>query len=185
MTSWVIGFDLSLSAPAAVALPTDWKPGDWKRVKAWLGKPPTPESQDDLHGQMRRYGYIAGWAVECIATLGSDVSGYVEAYGYSANNKNASRIQESGGVVKWMLWYKNRTILTPVTSSGARKLTLGFNPRRPTHDPKVVVQTTVFKFGAPKSWGENECDAFLIAQAGLSELGGTILALPPPKKATR
>ena len=52
MTTWVLGFDLSLTAPAAVALPLDWRPGDWKRVKSWLIKPIAPKT-DDTRGNSR------------------------------------------------------------------------------------------------------------------------------------
>jgi hypothetical protein len=181
MTVWVVGFDLSLTAPAAVALPLDWHPGTWKHVKAWLGRPPTPKGQDDLKGQLDRYIAIAQWASDCVRELGPASSKaircYVENYGFSANTANASRIQESGGAVKILLYQRFGLVLQPVTSSAARKLTLGFNPRRPKHDPKVAVQSAVFSFGAPKTWGENECDAFLVAQFGLSEEGGKILTL--------
>lgn len=182
MTIWIIGFDLSLSAPAAVALPLDWRPGHWKRVKSWLGRPPLPENQDDLEGQAERSIAIAHWASDCIKDLGAmpktHVRAYVESYGFSKNNAHASRVMESGGHVRAHLYQRYKIVLHGVASSEARKLTLGFNPRKPAHDAKVVVQDTVFnKFGGPKKWDENQCDAYLIAQFGLSEEGGKILAM--------
>jgi hypothetical protein len=183
MTTWVLGFDLSLTAPAAVALPLDWRPGDWKCAKAWLAEPPAPEGQDDLAGQFERYIFIAEWAVRCLKDLGprGNVIGYIEAYGFNKNNANASRLQESGGHVKAILYQRCGLILQPVTSSEARKLTLGFNPRKPDYDAKFEVQNAVFnKFKAPRSWDENQCDAFLCCQVGLAAVGGKILSLPPP-----
>jgi hypothetical protein len=181
---WIIGFDLSLSAPAAVALPLDWRPGDWKRVKAWAGSPKKPENQDDLAGHAERYIEIAGWASDCICELGTKpakpgaVRAYVESYGFSKNNANASRIMESGGHVRAHLYQRYKIVLHGAASSAARKLSLGFNPRKPQYDAKVVVQDTVFnRFKAPKRWTEDQCDAFLIAQFGLSEEGGKILAI--------
>jgi hypothetical protein len=187
VTPWVIGFDLSLTAPAAVALPHDWRPGDWERVKTWTLAPPAPKSKDDLIGQMERYERIAEWAtnvVNIIPTKMKALTGvqiYVEAYGYSANNANASRIMESGGIVKALIYRRFKNVMLPVGSSEARKRTLGFNPRRPKYDPKVVIIDTVInKFKAPRCWSEDVCDAFIVAQFGLSEAGGKILALPAP-----
>ena len=117
MTTWVLGFDLSLTAPAAIALPLDWRPGDWKRAKAWLAEPPAPEGQDDLAGQLVRYIAIAEWAVRCAVSCGRHVRGYIESYGFNKNNANASRLQESGGHVKAMLYRECGLILRPVTSS--------------------------------------------------------------------
>jgi hypothetical protein len=187
-TAWVIGFDLSLKAPGAVALPLDWKPGDWRTAKAWLGKLREPKSQDDLEGQLVRYIAIAEWASMCVAAIprGAVVHGYVEAYGFHKSNANASRIMESGGKVKTLLYERHGIVLQPVTSSEARKLTLGFNPRKPKFDAKVEVQDAVFnKFKAPTTWGENECDALLVAQFGLSTRGGKIFMLAPPPAAPK
>jgi hypothetical protein len=179
---WCIGFDLSLSAPAAVALPLDWTPGDWARCKSWLGKPPTPKNQDDLRGQLDRYDAIASWAVNAVReTLEwqpatTELDGFVEAYGFSKNNASASRIMESGGVVKMRLYEKFGLVLTPVTSSETRKLLLGFNPRKPKYDAKVVIQDALFnRAGAPKTWDDNQCDAFAVANFGLSNLGSVAM----------
>jgi hypothetical protein len=186
MTAWVIGFDLSLRAPAAVALPKDWRPGDWKSVRAWLLKTKAPEDGADQIGQMKRYLEISDWAVEVVGLIfkrSSRISLYVEDYGYSKNNKNAAHIMESGGIVRADIWRRFGVPMTNVSASHARKLAFGFNPRRPAYDPKVFIQDTVFNtFKAPKAWGENECDAFLIAQAGLSDLGGLILTLQETMK---
>ena len=179
----VIGFDLSLSAPAAVALPLDWRPGDWKRVRTWTIKPMAP-ANDDLRGQLERYDTIVDWAVGCtyeIQTSG-DVFGYVEDYAFSKSITSTSRLRESGGAVKLALYQRCELVLTPVPASEARKRVLGFSPRKPANDPKVTVQRFCFDAGAPKTWSEDVCDAFIVAQYGLSELGGKILALPPTQK---
>jgi len=143
-----------------------------------------PDSKEDLVGQVERYIAIAHWASDCISGLGTKatktgaVRAYVESYGFSKNNANASRIMESGGHIKAHLYQRYKIVLHDVAASAARKLTLGFNPRKPDHDAKVVVQDTVFnRFKAPKKWDENQCDAFLICQFGLSEEGGRILAI--------
>lgn len=192
MTVWVVGFDLSLTAPAAVALPLDWRPGDWKRVRAWCLRTTQPKP-GDLEGQLKRYDEIATWALtHVVRTLpgvegpysGGVIGGYVEDYGY--HQGMVAGIKESGGIVKHVLFKAHKIVLQPVTSSEARKLTLGFNPRRPKHDPKVVVQDTVCnKFGAPTSWTEDVCDAFLVAQWGMADRDGKFLTLSTPEKTGR
>lgn len=177
---WAIGFDLSLVAPAAVALPLDWRPGDWTRVCAWLLKTKTPENKDDLAGQARRSDEIARWAGavvgEC-SSLGIRPACFVENYGFNKNNANASRIQESGGAVKLEVWRRWGVTLTTVTASQGRKLFLGKNP---SSDPKTHVQDALFnRCKAPKTWDENQADAFVVVNFGLSELGGMALITAP------
>jgi hypothetical protein len=171
-TEWVLGFDLSLSAPAAVAMPLNWRPGDWGRVKTWLTHPAPPKS-DDLKGQMIRYALISDWACGVVRETSvqcSEIAVYVESYGFSKNNAQASRLMESGGIVKHELYKRHRLIATPVQASAARKLFLGYNPGK---DPKVVVQDVLFnQCKAPKDWDENQADAFVVCNFGLSEMSG-------------
>jgi hypothetical protein len=185
---WIVGFDLSLTAPAAVALPRDWRPGDWKRVHAWKLNPKPPKG-DDTVGQCRRYRAIADWAEMVIFDLikwakPKSTTLFVEAYGFSRNNASASRIQESGGIVKLAVFERHGETMTTVTTSEARKLLVGFHPTRPSYEPKVVVQDALFNIGkAPKTWDDNECDAFAVANFGLAEMGGLAMAIAYPQKA--
>ncbi len=178
---YAIGFDLSLSAPAAVALPLDWNPGDWKRARSWLLKTKNPDSKADLEGQMRRSDEIAKWASEVVRkTPGLQPVCFVENYGFNKNNANASRIQESGGAVKLELWRKWGVTLTTVTASEGRKLFLGKNP---ASDPKTYVQLALFnKCKAPKTWDENQADAFVVANFGLSTLGRKFATVASTKR---
>lgn len=178
MTEWILAFDLSLKAPAAVALPRDWRPGDWKRVKSWLARPKVPEG-GDLTGEVQRYMAIAEWAEGVISDVirgqhAQEVHAYVEAYGFKKNNSWASRLMESGGVVKATVYMRHAMILTPVNASTARKLLLGKLPRS---DQKIAVQRAVFAAKAPKTWEENICDAFVVCNFGLSEMGGVAMTL--------
>lgn len=181
--AWVLGFDLSLTAPAAVALPIDWKPGDWGRAKAWLLKTKAPSSSDDEVGQLNRYAQIALWAAGVVggcSKLGARPQVFVEAYGFRKNNASASRIMEAGGITKLEVFKRWGVTMTTVNASQARKLLLGFNPPK---DPKLVVQDVLFnRAGAPKTWDENQADAFVVCQFGLAELGGKCFAYPPPPK---
>src|SRR5208337_4572987 len=173
----------------------------WKAVRAWLLKTKAPEDSSDVIGQMNRYLEISKWAIGLVESLYSRSQRmtnvrslrasavmhlYVEDYGYSKNNKSAAHMMESGGIVRADIWRRFGLTMTNVSVTHARKLVFGFNPRKPAYDPKVFIQDTVFnKFKAPKTWGENECDALLVAQAGLSELGGLILTLQRTAKKER
>lgn len=172
---WILGFDLSLRAPAAVALPSDWKPGDWKAVRTWLLKPKQPK-QDDVRGQFERYNAIAEWATKIVGMCvvrGVKPKCYVEAYGFSKNNAQASKIMGSGEIVKLEIFRRWDIIVVPVASNTARKLFLGTVPKK---DPKIVVQDVLFnKCKAPKGWDENQADAYVVANWGLSEAGGKAL----------
>lgn len=178
MTEYVVGFDLSLTAPAAVALPVSWHPGKWQVVRASHINPPSPKN-DDLAGQIRRYITIALWAANFVGALrsrkASVSAAFVEQYGYHQNTAAGSRVMESGGVVRRALFERYGLVLHPVVASQARKLLLGKNPKS---DPKVVVQDALFNCaGAPRHWTEDEVDAFVVANWGLSELEGTCLTL--------
>ena len=177
---WVIGLDLSLTAPAGVALPLNWRPGDWRAVKWWLDHPKAPKN-DDRRGQLERYAHIAAWVREVVwATVGvtrgppgSDLAGcYIEQYAFSRNNSQASRLMELGGIARMKLFGLD-VVPATVNTSPARKLLLGKVPRS---DQKIAVQRFLFDAGAPKAWEENICDAFVVANYGLSECGGVALA---------
>jgi hypothetical protein len=188
-TTCVIGFDLSLTAPAAVALPLDWRPGDWKRVKSWLFKP-TPPKGDDLRGQLERYDLIAEWAhgvVQEATGMPGAPGRYladlaIESYAFSKNNAQASKLMELGGIVRLGLFRGMGIIPKTVSTSSARKLLLGNVPRS---DPKIAVQLALYKAKAPKKWEENICDAMCVCNFQLSEAGGVALAVAPPKRARK
>ena len=181
MTAWVLGFDLSLTAPAAVALPLDWRPGDWRAVKWWLANPEAPK-QDDRRGQLERYLEISK-GVRYFVSRVTGVPGapgrrlenlYIEQYAFSRNNKGASKLMELGGVVRGELVEQCGIVAETVGTSEARKLLLGKVPRS---DQKVAVQLCLYSAGAPKVWEENICDAFVCVNWGLFECGGAALAV--------
>ena len=175
--TYVFGFDLSLTAPAVVAVPLNWKPGDWKRVKSWLTHP-TPPKTDDLEGQMMRYNLIAAWVLQCVLSIAGkhDVRLFVEQYAFSKNNAQASKLMELGGIVRMRMYEYGgpKGLMQVVASASARKLLLGKIPRGKGVQ-KLAVQRYLFDAGAPKTWEENICDAMAVANFGLSEAGGKAL----------
>lgn len=177
MTAYALGFDLSLTAPAAVAIPLNWRPGAWRSVKSWLYKIPEKErpSNDDTRGQYERYIKIADWAVDVAREVRASVRYGIENYAFSRNNAQASRLMELGGIVRIQLYGAHAMIATVVSASSARKLLLGKVPRS---DQKLAVQYALFNAaGAPKDWEENICDAFTVTNWMLTELGGKALLL--------
>src|SRR5580658_10722199 len=102
--NYVVGFDLSLTAPAAVALPVNWKPGDWRAAKSWLLRPTAPKT-DDVGGQLVRYEEISTWVCNIASrSLGKIEGVWVEQYAFSKNNAGASRLYELGGIVRMALY---------------------------------------------------------------------------------
>jgi hypothetical protein len=181
LSGWVVGFDLSLSAPAAVALPLDWRPGDWARTRGSLVRPKAPKL-DDFQGQLDRYHEIATWALGFLAPLcarGARVRTFVENYTYQRNqNAHAAGVKECGGVVKYSLYRERALVLTPVELNTARVTFFGKgNTPRGKGEVKIAVQVALDKARAPKSWEENTCDAFVVANHGLGIVGGTVLTL--------
>ena len=190
---FALGFDLSLTAPAAVALPLDWRPGDWQRARSYLLKPQAPKT-DDTRGQYVRYAEIADWAYNVVDDCGAgDGDTYaIEQYAFSRNNAQASRLMELGGVVRMRLFQEWALVATVVAASSARKLLLGKVPRS---DQKIAVQVALYKAGAPLDpklvegrvkrprhatpgkWEENVCDAFVCSNFLLAELGGKVLGV--------
>jgi hypothetical protein len=184
MGALIVGFDLSLSSPAAVALPLDWRPGDWKRARTWNMKPRAPKNKDDLAGRCERYIAIAEWASEVVKGCVGDKTPprcFREAYGFRKSNAQASAIMESGGVIATTLYQRFKIVVPAVTAAQARKLTFGFNPTKPKEEKNkdwlklFILETLHDRFKVPKAWGIDECDAFIVAQFGLSECGGRIL----------
>ena len=175
--SFVVGFDLSLTAPAAVAIPLNWRPGDWKRVKSWLARPIAPRS-DDPAGGLRRYRGIADWACALVEEVGGDrglaAHVFIEQYAFSRNNAQASKLMELGGIVRIALFDRFGLVPHVVATSSARKLLLDKVPRA---DQKAHTQAAFFKLGAPKTWDENQIDAMCVANFGLTELGRVALTV--------
>ncbi len=176
MKSYVFGFDLSLTAPACVALPLDWRPGDWRAARAFLIRPKAPKN-DNIRGQYERYNTIFRWAITCIESLagksGARSAVYIEAYDPSKNGASASKLMELGGITRLALFNTLGIVAETVNTSQALRLLLGKVPRS---DQKIAVQDALFnKGGAPHTWEENICDALVVANWGLSICGGTAL----------
>jgi len=189
--TWIFGYDLSLTAPACVAIPVGWRPGDWKAVRAFLIYPEAPKA-DDVAGQLRRYAEISNWALRCLEETTQmpfphtkkHIAGiFIEQYAFSRNNAGAAKLMELGGIARIRLWDEADVLPHTVNTSQARVLLLGTLKGIAAGGQKIAVQRALFDKGkAPRDWEENICDAFAVANWGLSEAGGVALILGEPSE---
>ena len=64
----------------------------------------------------------------------------------------------------------------PIVASSARKLLFGPQRRMSTREWKLFIHASFREMGAPGTWGEDERDAFCVANAGRHLLGAPCLA---------
>lgn len=174
----VIGFDLSLSRPAACTIPAGWRLGDWGTLDYRSVEPPGVGDAADLAGRYRRLSFVARWVIDLLWNEQQPwpdriQHAFVEEYAFSARSSSVTKLAELGGVVRVAALEGRHTLLRPVVASQARRLILG---RLPAKHAKVAVQQALYRAGAPFA-NDDECDAFVVANFGLSELGLTALTL--------
>lgn len=168
--TYVVGFDLSLRAPAACRIPVDWKPGDWGSVQVEHLLPVVGKNAS-IDQKLRRYITIRDW----VAHLVYRHSIWIEGYAFRA--MNGSALIELGGVVRVAILEQSGKAPNIIPAAAARKLFFG-KRKLPRSDQKTVVQTALFnEMKAPPLWTEDEADAFIIANYGLSQVGGTAAVL--------
>jgi Holliday junction resolvasome RuvABC endonuclease subunit len=164
----VIGLDLSITAPAGCFIPPGWRLGVWEDLRYSTFPQILKKEQEQLEELSTRYARlieIGAWVLEFVRTHNaSDV--YVENYGFSRSSSSVTRLAELGGVVRTRL-FESGILLRPVTASHARKILLGQVPKK---DSKTETHLRLWKHNAPFANGD-ECDAFCVANAGLSDLG--------------
>jgi Holliday junction resolvasome RuvABC endonuclease subunit len=164
----IVGLDLSLKRPAACAIPRDWELGKWSDLR-WtsLETAPVETEHDRIVRIIKIVGHVREFALENRA---SDC--FVEGYAFSARSSSVTKLAELGGHARVEFLSYGRMLRT-VVASQARKLLLGKLPQK---NAKVMVQQALYAHGAPFS-NDDECDAFVVANFGLSELGLTALTL--------
>jgi hypothetical protein len=165
----IIGLDLSLRGPAAVAIPFDWA-FDWKLQHATFGyelKEPTEETRiERLLTISRDVRMFIRRNLPKGAADASGVKVYVENYAFSRSSSSVTKLAELGGIVRGEVWREFGLTLTPVTASSARKLFLGHCPK----GAKEMVEAELAGLDAPFK-GNDECDAFVVANFGRAEHG--------------
>lgn len=174
----VVGLDLSLTGPAAVAIPPRWVIGMWSALYAWTREyPPIKEGYEV--GRAARLVEISAAVEEFILQVSvrrsCPVVVYVENYAFQKRSSSVTKLAELGGAVRARLYQRAPGLVPiPVVAASARKLLLGKLPQK---EQKYAVQAAVFAAGAPKEWTEDVVDAFVVSNAGLSDLGFRHLCL--------
>ena len=170
----VVGIDLSLTGLALVAVPEDWDL-QWSRLRRTTLTTKKDESEGTrARDQIARIDALSRDVCRWVDWTGAtDV--WIEGYPASGRVFNLDKLAELGGVVRHEL---GRMGLFAETSpqSSARKLVLGKLPRAKHKQHVVSVLksvTTVFKT-------DDERDAFVAANWGLSELGMCCVIAPEP-----
>lgn len=166
----VIGFDLSLSAPAGCFIPRAWKIGCWEELIMWRMDPKPPAS-DDFNGLYKRLHDIARGVVSFTREHNPSLV-RVENYAFSKRSSSVTRLGELGGLCRVDL-FRAGYLLIPVPVSQARKVLLGELPHK---DAKLAVQHALYKHGATFK-DDNETDAFTVANWALSETGAPCMML--------
>ena len=169
------GFDLSLTATGMVAVPERWGGGvrqeDWSRIavaKAGHGlRKDAPERE-----RVARLEDIETAILAFVAEQKVKVA-VIEQYAFTSMLSHAHALGELGGVVKVALQRAGVEIAV-VSPASARKC-LGKQPRA---QAKVWAQQRLYRAGAPKSWTEDQLDAFVIANHHLAENGGDAVIIP-------
>lgn len=160
----LLGLDLSVTAAAAVAVPTDWD-GAWPRVCSLVVGEKLRRDATDAE-RARRCETIATRLVAFARETGASVA-WIESPAYSQNTA-AHVLGALRGVVTLELVRAGIDVRTAPMAS-ARKLLLGKLPRA---DVKVAVHTALRTAGAPRDWTLDVSDAMCAANWGLSETAG-------------
>lgn len=172
----VLGFDLSLSAPAFCHIPAGWRIGNWEELRAGTLALEEPKGTVlNIEQQYRRLVRIVAYVrstVEVHAFEGLHC--FVENYAFSASSSSVTRLAELGGAVRVEL-VRMGHVLRPLSASTGRKLILG---KVPQQDQKIATHAAIWKYGAKDVLKNgDEVDAFVTANAGLAELGQPFLSL--------
>jgi Holliday junction resolvasome RuvABC endonuclease subunit len=163
----VLGLDLSVRRSGAVVVPEEWRPGDWEALRVIT----TGADLEQLASPLERARRRRDIAEELVAfAVAHDVGHvFVEEYAFGVHQNRAHELAELGGVVKDRFLSRGQAV-HPVVSSSARKLIFGVVPRQRKGRMKQYLMARWAELGAPFQ-GDDEGDAFAVANAGLSLLG--------------
>jgi hypothetical protein len=177
---WVLGIDPSLTRSAAVLIPPGWALGDWAALRWTSYGEPAPERKvfsvlEYERERIARMGRIAEALAQFVMREagGRPIRGFIEGYAYQAGGAGAHSGAEYGGILRQWMHMRHAIALQPVQEASARKQLLG---KLPPRERKAVTARALYANGAPFS-NDDECDAFVVANWGLSEVGLTALSL--------
>jgi Holliday junction resolvasome RuvABC endonuclease subunit len=165
----IVGCDLSLTATAIVAVPSDLVDGTnihWDRCHL-LNAGYEIKQKSKVSVQIERIRTIAK-SVVAFCKQHDATNVFIENYAFGAKF-SAPQLGELGGVVKLYL-VLNKIEPVPITVQSARKTFLGHVPGKKKGEAKKLVFERMKKL-----WNvvqtDDHADAFVIANAGLAALG--------------
>ena len=160
----ILGIDLSLTGLGLVAVPGDWGLdfARVKRVTLGIALKKDASATEQITRRSRLSLDVVTWAEHVGAT-----HAWIEGYPASGGVYNLDKLAEIGGVVRDHLANYFRLYAETAPQSTARKFFLGKLPQR---ERKAIVVENVQALASPE-WTADECDAFVAANFGLSELG--------------
>lgn len=178
---YVLGLDLSLTRAAAVAVPVDFATlADFSRVLVAVAGHGLHNASSERERDARCVE-VAETIEELAATVhvvGAFVEGYA-FYGARAVGQPHA-LGELRAVVRRTLIARFGWAPTPVSPGAARSLFFGKVPKKPPGAKcdwlKSYILASVREVGAPFKH-DDEADAFLVANYGLSEIGSAALSL--------
>lgn len=177
----LVGLDLSTSAAAAVAVPTDWD-GNWQRVQSVVVGNPKPARMkpeqlrewDTEDARIQRAERIAQLLGNFCRGVGASEA-WIESYAFNLHT-SAHTLGELGGIVRLELM-RAGIALQVAQMSTARKLLLGHVPRGKAQVPgskqttsaaKIAARSALVHAGAPPDWTLDQVDAMVAVNLGLS-----------------
>lgn len=180
---YVLGLDLSLTRAAAVLVPLDFR-GDYARVLSIVAGHALQSAVDQL-ARDARCRELSETVEEFV--FGVPLAGaFVEDYAFTRAH-GAHQLGELRGVLRRTLNARYGWAPTPVNSATVRKLFFGKVPKKPEGARsdwlKAFILASVRETGAPFKT-HDEADAFLVANWGLSEVGGVALTVSPESGGT-
>jgi Holliday junction resolvasome RuvABC endonuclease subunit len=166
----ILGMDLSLRGPALVSLPENWEPGRWEDLGSYY----RIKIEEHERGLDRLVHIVDN--IENFVRENSITQVFTEEYAFSFNSRAVTGLAELGGAVKVRLFRQFHIRVQSIVASSARKLLFGKMHRMKKKDLKLYIIDQMNKMGGPFAENHDLCDAFAIANAGLSELGYPCLA---------
>lgn len=173
----VMGVDVSERAMGLVAVPWDWEL-NWSKVArhtCGVELHNTATARDHCQRIVtqaqtalvfaRRYGVTDVW-----------MEGYSFSGGGKLNHRSVKLETEVSGAIKVVMLNKLGIACEEAPLSSARKMVLGKLPRA---DTKAITHATVRSFSAMiDGWTGDEIDAWIAANYGLGQIGGTVSCHP-------
>jgi hypothetical protein len=175
----VFGLDLSLRAPAWVFLPPNWNPRDpWRGVTSQV----VQMKKADEDAGAKRLDRIVRTLEDFIETRWpvwafNPPRVFVEQHAFGmATGAYALERAELVGAVKVMVMQRWSVETIPIVASGARKLLFGPQKRMTSKEWKQFIAARFAEMNDAPAWGEDERDAFVIANSARHLLGRPCLA---------